>query len=95
MKYKIACGCEIFADGQEIKCERHKSSMNKYYVAADSIARPLVKGQNADNTHADLADAIRRAENEIQQTGADIKVIVKIVAIVRREKPPVSVEVID
>jgi hypothetical protein len=71
-----------------------KETMKKYYVGARHIGQSIQHGSNADCTRETLDDAIADAKQQIRG-GADTVVVVKIVAIVRRDHPPISVETVD
>ena len=102
--YRFNCGCLIGADGITISsCLRHKivprmeksmnnSQIKRYYIAADSIAEPLSRGENAPNCFMNLSEAIEKATSKIQEGNHKTVAIVQIIRIVRRATPPVIVE---
>lgn len=62
--------------------------MNKYYVGAKHIGSAIRNSGNADGyCHATMNEAIEAAKDSIREGNADCLVIVKIIAIVRREIP--------
>ena len=68
--------------------------LKKYYVGAKHIGQSVQHGNNADCTRETFDDAIADAKKQIRE-GAQCVVVVKIVAIVRRDSPPITVETVD
>jgi len=66
--------------------------MNRYYMAAQHISYAVSKGQNVAHMLPTLDDAIEKAKLEIAKGNTECVAIVKIVAVVRRQTPPVDVE---
>lgn len=62
--------------------------MNKYYVGAKHIGSTIARNDHADGyTQPTVGDAIAQAKETIRRGEAECLVVVKIVAIVRREVP--------
>ena len=68
--------------------------LKKYYVGARHIGQSIQHGSNADCTRLTIDEAIDDAKKQIQG-GADCVVIVKIVCIVRKDFPPITVENVE
>lgn len=68
--------------------------MKKYYLSARHIAEAIGRDTDADCMHDNLNEAIQEARERIHE-GRDCVVIVKVVRIVRRSKPPIEVIEID
>jgi hypothetical protein len=71
------------------------SEIKRYYIAADSIAEPIGRGENAPNCFMNLSEAIDKATKKIQEGNVKTVAIVQIIRIVRRATPPVIVEVVE
>jgi hypothetical protein len=69
--------------------------VNRYYIAAKHISNAIARGDNSDYTQANIGDTIERAKTQIQNGEMECVAIVKIVAVVRRQKTPVTVEYIE
>lgn len=77
-----------------IKKEKTMKLKNKFYVASDSV----IDGHERSNWRkATLQDAVKHAQTLMSTAygNNNVKYIVKIVAVVRQEKPPVSVEKVE
>jgi hypothetical protein len=62
--------------------------MDKYYVGAKHIGSNIARhGHSNGYTVGTVEEAIEQAKETIRNGGADCLVVVKIVAIVRREVP--------
>ncbi len=66
--------------------------LNKFYVGASHIGAAFARGVNDPHTHPTLNAAIENATERINDGNEDTVIIVKIVAVVRRAKAPVTVE---
>ncbi len=70
--------------------------IKKYYVGAKHIASAIRMGNNADCTRDTFEQALTDARQTIaNERGVDSVVIVKIIAVVRRESPPIVVEMLS
>ena len=76
-----------------LKGKLEKEPMKKFYVGARHIGASIHHNSNADCTRATVEEAIADAKTQVR-AGADCVVVVEIVAIIRREHPPVSVEML-
>lgn len=65
--------------------------MKKYYIGARHIGTAIGRGYDADCMHDNLSEAITEAREKISEGSVDTCVIVKIVRIVKRSKPPIEV----
>jgi hypothetical protein len=69
---------------------------NKYYVGAEHIGNAIVRGEIPHLCHPSLDDAIADARKKLAADNRrDGVVIVKIVAVVKRQEPPVVVEEVE
>jgi hypothetical protein len=70
-------------------------TMDKYYVGAKHIGAAIGRHGHANGYAVPtLEEAIEQAKNTIRDGGAECLVIVKIVAVVRREIP-ITVEAVE
>lgn len=70
--------------------------MKKYYVGAKHIGAAIGQGRNASCTHQEMGDAIEEAVRTVRgNPDIDCMVVVKIVRVVRRDRPPVVVEDVE
>lgn len=69
--------------------------VKKFYAGAKHIGAAIKRGHNAECTRATVDEAIADAKNAIRNGEADVMVVVEIVAIVRRDHPPITVEVLS
>ena len=66
--------------------------LNKFYCAAEHIGRSVSLQQNDAWTRETEAEAIEHARTMLERDlTKDTVVIVKMVAVVRRQKPPVKI----
>lgn len=65
--------------------------MKRYYVGSRDIGRSIQYGKNAACTMNTPEEAISEATRKIQNNEGDCYVIVKIVAVVKKDNPPVKV----
>ncbi len=70
-------------------------TMNKYYVGARHIGTAIGQKSNASCTHLTLEGAIEEAKDKVRRGEISHAVVVKIVAIIREEHPPVAVEMVE
>lgn len=72
---------------------KHKR-IKQYYVGARHISYAIEIGKNDEWTHATEAEAIKHAQQTMEDEDYDSAIVVKIVAVVRRKKvePPVTVQ---
>ena len=89
------CSCKEELD--EIKEEQAmKQPIKRYYMGAKHIGAAIKMGHNADCTRDTFEQALEDARNAIStERGVDTVVIVKIIAVVRRDSPPVVVDLLD
>lgn len=66
--------------------------MNKYYVGARHIAHSILNGEDAECTWTTLAEAIDEAKEKVEEGEVECAIVVKIVRVVKRSRPPVTVE---
>lgn len=69
--------------------------MKKYYLGSTDIANHIINGKDAANTIENLEEAIERATDKIREDSSKIVIIVKIVAIVTPDRPPVKVKMVE
>ena len=70
--------------------------MNRYYIGADHIARAAASGKDDSHTRGSLDEAIEAAKQHLSLNPNTKHVsIVKIVALVSIEDPPVRVTLLD
>jgi hypothetical protein len=74
------------------KKELSMKNMNKFYVGATHIANSIKYGTNGQWTHKTLAEATEHAKKLMEEQDTDLTIIVKIVRIVKRSKPPITIE---
>ncbi len=66
--------------------------MKKFYVGAKHIGHSVSKGQDADCMRASFDEAVEHAQEYLERdTTINTCVIVEVVGIVQRQKPPVKV----
>jgi biotin-(acetyl-CoA carboxylase) ligase len=80
---------------RKAKRNGHKSKLNKFYCSAVHISEAIADNRNDEWTRNTLEAATRHAKQLIEDEGRECVAIVKIVRIVRKETPPVSVEEVD
>jgi UDP-3-O-[3-hydroxymyristoyl] glucosamine N-acyltransferase len=68
--------------------------LNKYYVGAVHIGEAVGAGKNTGIMRETVEEAIVDAKKKILNEGANCVVIVEIIRIVRKDFPPISVEVV-
>lgn len=73
---------------------KNKNKINKYYVGARHIAEAIYENHNDDWTSESLAEAIKKAKIQFDAENLDCAIVVKIVAVIRREKNPVTVKMV-
>jgi len=78
----------------ETVVEKETEMLKKFYVGARHIGQSIQHGSNADCTRFTIDEAIDDAKKQIQG-GADCVVIVKIVRIVRKDFPPITIENVE
>jgi RecJ-like exonuclease len=66
--------------------------VNKYYVGAKHLASAIGKGVNGSGTHRNEEDALNEAKRQVSEGEVEIALVVEIKYIVRRDRPPVTVE---
>jgi hypothetical protein len=70
-----------------------KRNLNKFYCAAKHISTAFSRGHNDAWTRSSEPEAIAHAKQILEMDSAqEAVVIVKVVAVVRRAKQPISVE---
>lgn len=75
----------------ENKLEKKVSKINKFYVGASHIAEAISEGKNSEWTQATLEDAIEHGKMIMERDDKDCTLVVKIVAILKRQKNPIKV----
>ena len=68
--------------------------LKKYYVGARHIGQAIVDGHNASCTRHTMDAAIEEARQKVRNGEVDCAVVVQIVAVVRKDYPPVTVEIL-
>lgn len=66
-------------------------NINKFYVGAKHIAAAIADGCNDEWSHENIEKAIAHAKRQLEDEGVECAIVVKIVAIVKREARPVKV----
>jgi hypothetical protein len=66
--------------------------INKFYCGATHIAKDVMQNVNNVHTHPTAADAIAQARQHVEGGKSECEIVVQIIAIVKRQKPPVTVE---
>jgi hypothetical protein len=68
--------------------------MKRYYVGAMHIGQAIADGLDAGGTRATIEEAVADASAKIRRGESRCLVIVQIIAVVRKDEVPVSVEYI-
>ena len=66
--------------------------MNKFYVGAAHIANAIGQGRNDPWSKPTLEAAIKHGKSIIEEEDKDCVIIVKVVAVLKREKTQIKVE---
>jgi len=66
--------------------------INKFYVGAAHIATAIESGCNAEWSHSTYEKAVEHAKAIMEREDKECAIIVKIVAVLRRETRPIRVE---
>jgi len=66
----------------------------KYYCGARHIGSAVARGDNAPIQRYTIEEAIADAKEQIRTQGVECVVVVEIVAVVRKDYPPVTVEIL-
>jgi len=74
------------------KKELKMSKINKFYVGAAHIAEAIGNGSNDEWSHSTLDSAINHAKHVMERDEKDCAIIVKIVAVLKRENRPIKVQ---
>jgi len=74
------------------KKELKMSKINKFYVGAAHIAEAIGNGSNDEWSHSTLESAINHAKHVMERDEKDCAIIVKIVAVLKRESRPIKVQ---
>jgi hypothetical protein len=77
---------------RDLKRAERKPRLNKFYCSAVRISDAIARGENDSWTRSSLEAATQHARDIINIEGRECVAIVKIVRIVRKETPPISVE---
>ena len=66
--------------------------LKKYYVGAIHIGEAIANGSNAACMRSTKEAAIEEATKKVQGDVTNCAVVVKVVTIIRKAKPPIEVE---
>jgi hypothetical protein len=80
---------------RDLKRAERKPKLNKFYCSAVRISDAIANGENDHWTRSSLEEATKHAREIISSEGRECVAIVKIVRIVRKQTPPISVEEVD
>lgn len=69
--------------------------MNRYYVGAKHIASAIAQGRDGAYTKSTMSEAIEEAKKQVMNGDVECAVVVEIIAVIQREKPPVSVKFLN
>ena len=69
-----------------------KPYLNRFYLGASDMARLIGKGQNPTNTFTTIEEATDAAKTRVEDNETQCEIVVRIVRIVKRSKPPVKIE---
>ncbi len=68
--------------------------LKKYYVGSVQIGEAVGRGENQSNMCETVEEAIAKATNAVRKGTVDCAVVVEIIRIVRKDYPPVTVEIV-
>jgi hypothetical protein len=68
--------------------------INRFYVGAANIADAIERGANDPWTCETLQEAIDSAKHKMEEENSDIAIVVQIIRILRRDAPPITVEIV-
>lgn len=68
--------------------------INRFYVGASHIAEAILDGDNDEWTRSTLEEAVEHGKQLMEDEDKELVTVVQIVRILRREKTPVTVEVV-
>ncbi len=64
----------------------------KFYIGASGISTSIANGEDAQNTHATLEEAVSAAKKRVESGQSNCEIVVQIVRVIRQKPKPVSVE---
>ena len=68
--------------------------LKKFYIGASHIGAAVGRGDNASIQRTTVEEAIADAKEKIRNEHVDCVVVVEIVRIVRKDYPPITVEIV-
>lgn len=68
--------------------------IKKYYVGSVQIGEAVGRGENQSNQCETVEEAIEKATHAIRKGTVDCAVVVEIIRVIRKDYPPVIVEIV-